>query len=129
VGTSPSGRGYAIELLASCEWLKQKTVRYWGDIDTHGFAILDRLRSALPSVASLLMDSETLLSHRRLWVQEERQYEKTLMHLTDEERDVFEALLSGQFGERVRLEQERISVGALETVLAASEDPATVGDR
>ena len=51
------------------------------------------------------------------------------MHLTDKERDVFEALLSGQFGERVRLEQERISFGALETALATSEGLGTVGDR
>ena len=38
------GHGYVIEPLASCEWLKEKAVRYWGDIDTHGFAILDTRR-------------------------------------------------------------------------------------
>jgi hypothetical protein len=114
------GRGYAVELLAECEWLKERTVRYWGDIDTHGFSMLDRVRSALPNVVSLLMDSETLLSHRSLWVLEERQHEKTLTHLTDEERDLYEALLTGRFGERVRLEQERISFGSVTRAIASA---------
>jgi hypothetical protein len=114
------GRGYAVELLANCVWLKERTVRYWGDIDTHGFAMLDRLRSALPNVASLLMDTETLLSHRRLWVVEERQHEKSLTHLTDEERDLYEALLSGRFGDRIRLEQERISFGIVKRAIASA---------
>jgi hypothetical protein len=101
-------------------WLKERTVRYWGDIDTHGFAMLDRLRSALPNVASLLMDTETLLSHRRLWVVEERQHEKMLMHLTDEERGLYEALLTGRFGDRIRLEQERISFGIVKRAIASA---------
>src|ERR1022692_4377837 len=36
---------------------------YWGDIDTYGFHILDRLRVLFPDVQSLLMDRDTLLEH------------------------------------------------------------------
>lgn len=39
-------------------------VHYWGDLDTHGSAILDRLRAWLPQTRSFLMDRETLLDHR-----------------------------------------------------------------
>jgi hypothetical protein len=41
--------------------------------DTHGFAILDRSRRAVPHLRSVLMDEATLLSHRPLWVQEASQ--------------------------------------------------------
>ena len=40
------GLGYGVDLLASIPWLKRCEVHYWGDIDTHGFAMLDRLRAA-----------------------------------------------------------------------------------
>jgi hypothetical protein len=43
------GLGYGIEQLACVPWLADKTVLYWGDLDTHGFAILDRLRALLPA--------------------------------------------------------------------------------
>ncbi len=41
-----------------------------GDIDTYGFAMLDRLRSYHPHIRSLLMDEATLLQHRPLWGRE-----------------------------------------------------------
>ncbi|MDT1894065.1 hypothetical protein FPK47_29370, partial [Acinetobacter baumannii] len=42
------GGGYGIERLAQAEWVRGRQVVYWGDIDTHGFAILDRLRAWMP---------------------------------------------------------------------------------
>ena len=39
------GGGYGIDRLATAQWLCSRTVVYWGDIDTHGFAILHRLRA------------------------------------------------------------------------------------
>jgi len=36
------GLGYGIgKQLANASWLKEKNVLYWGDIDTHGFRILN----------------------------------------------------------------------------------------
>lgn len=46
----------------------------WGDIDTHGFAILDRLRRHFPQVRSMLMDRATLLAHEGQWVTEQAQH-------------------------------------------------------
>ncbi len=42
--------------LAQAGWLARCQVYYWGDIDTHGFAILDQLRTHIPHARSLLMD-------------------------------------------------------------------------
>jgi hypothetical protein len=107
------GRGYAVELLAGCDWFNERTVLYWGDIDTHGFAMLDRFREAFPNARSLLMDRETLLAHRTLWVTEGRQHDKPLTRLAEDERDLYDGLRDHRYGERVRLEQERIAFGCV----------------
>ncbi|OGS98658.1 MAG: hypothetical protein A3H99_09635, partial [Gallionellales bacterium RIFCSPLOWO2_02_FULL_59_110] len=64
------GAGYGFEVLAGAQWLQQRHIFYWGDIDTHGFAILDQLRAELPHAHSLLMDRTTLLAHASQWGEE-----------------------------------------------------------
>jgi len=65
------GLGYGILSIKSVEWLKPKKLFYWGDIDTHGFSILSKLREHFPSLKSFLMDEETLEQHWNLKGQEE----------------------------------------------------------
>ncbi len=101
-------RGYAVEAFAEIPWLRARPCHYWGDLDTHGFAILNRLRHHLDDVRSLLMDSDTLLRHRTLWHHEDKQATGPLDRLTDREQAVFEGLLLNRWGDRLRLEQERI---------------------
>lgn len=112
------GLGHALGLLGEAEWLKSTSIYYWGDIDTHGFAILDRLRATFPHVKSFLMDRATLIAHRRLWVWESDRYEGALSRLVDAEQALFEDLKSNALGQGVRLEQERISFGWLKRELA-----------
>jgi hypothetical protein len=84
-------------------------VYYWGDIDTHGFAILSRLRAYLPQVRSLLMDEPTLLAFRPLWGRDEKQHAAPeLAQLTVEEQSLYAALREGAY-KQVRLEQERVA--------------------
>lgn len=102
-------RGYAVDALERIPWLRGMPIAYWGDIDTHGFAILDRLRSRLPQVQSLMMDEATLLAFSDLWVEEPRQARTLeLPRLTAAEARLCAQLASGAHGQRVRLEQERI---------------------
>jgi len=103
------GAGYGWEALAEAEWLHRREIHYWGDIDTHGFAILDQLRAHVPGAASLLMDRDTLLAHRAHWTEEPTQRTQTLTRLTPEEQSLYEALRSDALHPRLRLEQERIS--------------------
>ncbi|NNG25864.1 DUF3322 domain-containing protein [Telluria aromaticivorans] len=104
------GGGYGIDRLAQTGWLHDRELLYWGDIDTHGFAILDRLRANLPHVRSLLMDAQTLHVHARLWGQEDpdKRYTGELGRLTDAEHQLFIELCDNIHGERLRMEQERV---------------------
>ncbi len=103
------GLGYGVSVLSSIPWLRRADCVYWGDIDTHGFAILSRARAALPQVRSILMDEETLLRCRDLWVEEPAQCQAAAVAgLTPQEEDVFTGLRENRWGVRVRLEQERI---------------------
>jgi hypothetical protein len=112
------GLGYSIDDLVHIPWLTQATLHYWGDIDTHGFAILDRLRAYLPRATSMLMDEQTLLSHRDHWVEEPEPAFGALKRLTDDEQRVYTGLLRHRWGERVRLEQERIGFRHVQSGLA-----------
>lgn len=103
------GRGYAVDVLARIPWLKEMPLDYWGDIDTHGFAILDRLRRHLPRTRSLLMDEATLLRHRAVWGEEPRPHNaECLPALTDSEAALYADLRQDRWVPRLRLEQERI---------------------
>lgn len=103
------GLGNNVAALASVRWLDRTRCLYWGDIDTHGFAILNNARSHLPHLESLLMDAQTLLDHRGLWGEEGRQYAAAaLPHLSGSEQAVYRGLKEQQWGTNVRLEQERI---------------------
>jgi hypothetical protein len=108
------GSGYGVERLAVVTWLRGVTCTYWGDIDTHGFAILDQLRAVLPDVVSMLMDKETLLALRPFWTRERAPHVADLGQLTDAERAVYDDLRFDRLGIGVRLEQERIPMRWLE---------------
>ena len=113
------GLGYGLESLAQVTWLGDVEVHYWGDLDTHGFGILNRLRAFLPDARSFLMDRGTLDAHRALWGQEpaDKRYSGEPTRLTRHESVLFDELRSDRLGERVRLEQERIGFGWLQQVL------------
>jgi hypothetical protein len=114
------GKGFEVDSVGRLPWLSGVEVVYWGDVDTHGFAILDRLRAWLPSARSALMDRETLLAHRDRWVTEDRPAASALSRLTPDERSLYTELVEGVLGDRVRLEQERIDWGWVEQRLSAA---------
>jgi hypothetical protein len=103
------GAGYGWEALARCRWLHQCSIHYWGDIDTHGFAILDRLRAHFDHANSFLMDRETLDKHRVFWGVEDSPLRADLFRLTQEERTLYHTLRDNSIRSGLRLEQEYIS--------------------
>lgn len=102
------GAGYGFDILSQASWLHHCEIFYWGDIDTHGFAILNQLRQHFPAAGSFLMDRPTLLAHQKFWDREPQPVKADLARLTEAELSVFNDLRSNTLGEQLRLEQERI---------------------
>jgi hypothetical protein len=105
------GKGFEVDRVGRLPWLADAEVVYWGDIDTHGYVILDRLLAWLPQTRSILMDLQTLLAHRERWVTDDRPTTSALRRLTTTEHELYTHLVGDVFGRKVRLEQERIDWG------------------
>jgi hypothetical protein len=115
------GQGYRACALGEVPWLRRVALHYWGDLDTHGYSILDRLRATLPHARSLLMDERTLVDHRELWTTESpsRRVVDELPHLTDAEAALYRDLRDQRYGANVRLEQERVGHAYAQAAVAA----------
>lgn len=114
------GAGYGFAALREVAWLRVTPVLYWGDIDTHGFAILDQLRGNGIDARSVLMDLETLLAHRDQWVREDAPTAARLSRLDPDETNLYRELTDNRYGDQVRLEQERIGFTWVRERLAAA---------
>lgn len=114
------GLGYGLERLADIDWLARARCWYWGDIDTHGFAILNRLRHYLPEARSFLMDRATLDAHRALWGQEpdDHRFLGALDRLVEAEQTLYQTLREDRLAQRLRLEQEHVRFAWLKDFLA-----------
>jgi len=115
------GLGYGIEVLSGIDWLRQKRIIYWGDIDTHGFSILSRVRGYFQQTQSLLMYRYTLRAHRELWGKEDekKRFLGKLSNLNEPEQTLFSDLKADRLGTAIRLEQERIRFSRLLAALRA----------
>lgn len=102
------GAGYGFDMLAQARWLRDRRLFYWGDIDTHGFAILDQLRGLFPHARSFLMDRDTLMAHKSLWGREPRQEIRELPRLDAAEKTLYDDLRYNRLGDQLRFEQERV---------------------
>ena len=104
------GAGYSIDRLGAVPWVSDVPIYYWGDIDTHGFSILSRLRRSLPKTVSFLMDRATLLAHKEVWSEEpsDCRYLAELEGLSADEHAFYDDLRNDRLGMCVRLEQERV---------------------
>ena len=114
------GAGYGFDAMAQADWLHRCVLHYWGDIDTHGLAILDQLRAHFPHARSMLMDHETLWAHEALWVEEPQPTQRDLPRLNDAEHRLYDDLRWRRLRDApLRLEQERIAFGRVEQAVAA----------
>lgn len=119
--------GHSVDLLDRLPWLHgARRHVYWGDLDTHGLAILAKARRRFPATESVLMDEATLLGHKDLWVDESSQSSVERPDgLTSAELALYQGLREQRWGTKVRLEQERLdwpmAMRALEESLGAYE--------
>jgi hypothetical protein len=113
------GGGFGgLDRLRNTAWLNERSLHYWGDIDTHGFAMLDQLRAYLPHVQSLMMDEATLTMHADHWGHEAQAQLRDLPRLRSSETAVYNTLRDNRLRAGLRLEQERIGFGWVQQALA-----------
>ncbi|HBO5728521.1 hypothetical protein JE010_23440 [Pseudomonas aeruginosa] len=117
-GTIAVFGGGANTAWLQAEWLKDRRVGYWGDLDTWGLKFLADARLRQPHVEAVMMDRDTLIAHVERGVCEDRPAELPDYGLTLAERSLFEELRSATHGVG-RLEQERLSQDYVEQQLAA----------
>lgn len=113
------GAGYGFDALDGNDWLRQCQLYYWGDIDTHGFAILDQLRSRFPHVQAFLMDRTTLMAFEPLWGFENQPVVRDLPRLRDEERALYDELRDQRIRANLRLEQDFVGFDHVHSALEA----------
>lgn len=101
-----SGGGKNVSWMRA-NWLANKQVAYWGDIDSEGLAILSDVRSKLSTVIPLMMDTETVEAYRDRMVDEPESVIREPVALTESELMLFRMLRNGDYGS-ARLEQERL---------------------
>ncbi|MCC5807300.1 MAG: hypothetical protein JJU00_13330 [Opitutales bacterium] len=112
------GAGYGFAALSYAAWMTGCRIFYWGDIDTHGFAVLNELRRVFSLAESFLMDRETLHAHRAFWGSEPSPAVKSLTRLKPDEAVLYDDLKSNRIAPNLRLEQERIAFSSLVQVLS-----------
>ena len=110
-----SGGGFQIECLAGIAWLDEKLILYWGDLDAHGFVILNQCKGYFSKTQALFMDQDTFEAHAHLVSAGEPTPVVSLPHLTNEERDLFNLLKRNNW----RVEQERLAGGWVRAGLAS----------
>lgn len=104
------GGGFgAGDMLARLVLPATTDVIYWGDLDSHGFAILNQVRAHHPATRSVLMDIETAQRHAALAVEEPRPSTSALTHLTPAEHHCLDWLTEHSSTGCLRIEQERIT--------------------
>ena len=101
-----SGGGKNV-LWMGADWLANKRVGYWGDIDSEGLGILSDVRSKVSTISPLMMDLETIEAYRDRMVNEPESVTREPIGLTAAELTLFRTLRNGNYG-CTRLEQERL---------------------
>lgn len=88
-------------------WLKDRDLVYWGDIDTWGLRLLSIARGHQPGLRTLLMSEDEIECHLDAVVVEPSPVDDIPRLLTDAEQRLFSRLRDDQAGPR-RLEQEKL---------------------
>lgn len=101
-----AGGGKNLSWLGA-EWLADKRVAYWGDIDSEGFAMLSQARTKVPQLKALMMDAATVERFAERMVEEPHSVFKAPECLLEAEQHLFQNLRRGVY-QQGRLEQERL---------------------
>ena len=106
---------HSINRMCSIRWIGGAQCFYLGNIDLRSFAILNNIRVYLPRAESRLLDAQTVIENKEILSFDDisAQDIETPMALTAEEASLYRMLASGVFGQRARLDQERMPMNLI----------------
>ncbi len=115
-GIAVEGEGFGGKTAAAFDWLAAAPyLYYWGDIDAHGYEILNGWRADGVQVTSILMDPATHDAYEPYGTNTDAKSRplaagtrKPLPNLTNDERTVYDRLTDPHWTGHRRVEQERI---------------------
>jgi hypothetical protein len=97
------------------EWLADRQLAYWGDLDSWGLAMLGKARTHQRHVQPLMMEQQVFDQFETRSVIEPVQYQMVeSLDLTEQEKQLFQYLLGR---ERGRLEQEFIPIEFVKNII------------
>lgn len=115
-GIAVEGAGFGGKTAAAFPWLTSvPQLYYWGDIDAHGYEILNGWREDGLNVTSILMDPATYDTYAQYGTNTDQngnllnpEKPKPLTRLTPDELEAYDRLANPSFLGHRRIEQERI---------------------
>ena len=113
------GAGLNLGWLAA-PWLQERTVAYWGDLDTWGLHMLAIARGHVPHLHALLMNAATFSAHQHLAVAEPVHAPDTVAGTWTPKEEALALHLRAQ--DKGRLEQEFLPAEAVHSALRAWVD-------
>ena len=104
----------------SAPWLQERTVAYWGDLDTWGLHMLAIARGHVPHLHALLMNAATFSAHQHLAVAEPVHAPDTVAGTWTPKEEALALHLRAQ--DKGRLEQEFLPAEAVHSAVRAWVD-------
>lgn len=99
-------KGHAVTQLFNIPLLGRTKLVYWGDLDEHGFIMLNSFRKNYNHAKSIFMDQNTVEYHRSEMLTQPEKYKiRSLEYLSIDENEAFQTLLSING----RIEQEKLN--------------------
>lgn len=131
-GIAVEGAGAGASTHAQFDFITNApVVVYWGDMDADGLEILNQFRAAGVAKASMLMDLPTYEEWCRFGTNNDKRDQplgprapRPVDHLTAAEKALYEALISPEWSQFRRIEQERIPLQVAHAALLALADGA-----
>lgn len=110
-----------IRETCNISWVANARCQYLGSIDRSSFAILHNLRLYLPNIESVLMDEQTLLSNQDLWTNDDTsKFDSAPVALNQMESHLYRCLVDCIYGDRVRLDSERLPLSLITAALGGN---------
>jgi hypothetical protein len=113
------GAGLNLGWLAA-PWLQERSVAYWGDLDTWGLHMLGIARGHVPHLQALLMDATTFSAHQHLAVAEPVHAPEFACNTLQPDETALMGHLRSQ--DKGRLEQEFLPADAVHSAVCAWAD-------